>query len=88
MKMYGRTYSLAYEKNKHVRDIIPCMWGAPKIYLDSFFNSMIAIRHVFFGENPVCTNVPVKQSDRDCRRVVQAGIPSPDTSHPGVYNAL
>ena len=33
-------------------------------------------------------NVPVERSDRDCKRVVQAGIPSPDTSHPEVFKAV
>ena len=43
---------------------------------------------LFYGEYPVDTNVSVKRSDRDCKRAVQAGIPSPDTSHPGVYKAV
>ena len=46
------------------------------------------MRHLFFGEYPLCTNVLVKRSDRECKRVVQAGIPSPDTSHPGAYEAV
>ena len=33
-------------------------------------------------------DVPVQRSDRDCKRVGQAGIPSPDASHPGVFKAV
>ena len=64
------------------------MWGGPEIYLNSLFQPDNCNSHRFFGENPVCTNVPVQQSDRDCKRKVQAGIPSPDTSHPCVIKAV